>query len=46
MRNLDKGVDTIPAVKTKSILKKKITKEGDDSQKYKHGQLTCEGILR
>ena len=38
MRNLDKDVDVIPAVKTKPILKKKITKECDDSQKYKHGQ--------
>ena len=38
MRNLDKDVDTIPVAKTKPILKKKITKESDDSQKYKHGQ--------
>ena len=38
MRNLDKDVDVIPAVKTKPIRKKKITKECDHSQKYKHGQ--------
>ena len=38
MRNLDKDVDTIPAVRTKPILKKKVKKQNDDSQKYKHGQ--------
>ena len=38
MRNLDKDVDTIPAVRTKPILKKKVTKQSDDSQRYKHGQ--------
>ena len=38
MRDLDKDVDTIPAVRTKPILKKKVIKQSDDSQKYKHGQ--------
>ena len=38
MRNLDKDVDTIPVVRIKPILKKKVTKQSDDSQKYKHGQ--------
>ena len=38
MQNPVKNLDTIPAVRTKPILKKKVTKQRDDSQKYKHGQ--------
>ena len=38
MRNLDKDVDTIPAVRIKPIVKKKVTKQSDGSLKYKQGQ--------